>query len=271
MIVSVSRRCDIPRFQFDWFMTLLDKGFVETSNPYNANQVRRVSLLPDDVDAFIFWTRDPSRVLANADELRKCGFSFYVMVSLTGYPDALESNQIPALDAVKSIKDLSRKIGPDRVIWRYDPLILTSVTNDEFQRVNFAELARNLSGYVKRVIVSVYDEYKSAAKRLATLERDKKIKSLNMDEDILRGILHDFSKSASAAGMEIQSCAEKEDYSSIGVKPGACVDAALLNKLFNLKPGVKDKNQRPNCLCQKSVDIGVYGTCAAGCVYCYAW
>ena len=157
MIISVSRRCDIPRFQFDWFMERLYEGFVETANPYNVKQISCVSLLPQDVDVFAFWTRDPKHILANADDLEKRGFPFYVMVSLTGYPALLEPNMPPAEEVINTIKELSRKIGNDRIIWRYDPIILTNVTDTDFHMRNFCALAKNLAGAVKRVIISLYD------------------------------------------------------------------------------------------------------------------
>jgi hypothetical protein len=89
----------------------------------------------------------------------------------------------------------------------------------------------------------------------------------NVPDELLSG----FAKSAEAAGMEIQSCAEKEDFSQFGIRPGACIDAALIGKLWGLELKGKDKNQRPCCLCCGSVDIGCYGICSAHCVYCYAW
>jgi len=278
MIISVSRRCDIPRFQFDWFMERVNAGFVETANPYNPRQIKRVSLAPmregmsreEGVDLFVFWTRDPRHILANADELTNCGFPFYVMVTVTGYPDALEPDLPPAPEVLMSMKELARKIGPDRVMWRYDPVILTSITDMDFHRANFNSLAQNLAGSVRRVIVSVYDEYREAKLRLYGLERAGKLRMLE-PTDGLSGLLTDLAKSAEAAGLKIQSCAEKEDFSSLGIKPGACIDAALINQLWGLELGGKDRYQRPNCLCCKSVDIGAYGTCDARCVYCYAW
>jgi hypothetical protein len=269
MIVSVSRRCDIPRFQFDWFMERVNAGFVEVTNPYNASQIKRVSLLPEDVDAFVFWTRDPRHILANADELAVRGFRFYVMVTVTGYPNVLEPGMARTPEALTAMKELSRKIGADKLVWRYDPVILTSITNEEFHSVNFNSLAQELTGFVRRIIISIYDEYKEPKKRLEAMEKTGQLRLLD-SEDSFAGLLTDLAKCAETAGMEIQSCAEKEDFSSFGIRPGACIDAALIKELFGLELGGKDKNQRSNCLCCKSVDIGAYGICKARCVYCYA-
>ena len=277
MIVSVSRRCDIPRFQFDWFMERVNEGFAEVTNPYNSRQIKRVPLVaagegikPEDgVDLFVFWTRDPRHILANADELTKRGFRFYVMATVTGYPNALEPDMACTSEALAAMKELARKIGADRVIWRYDPILLTSVTDEDFHRRNFSGLAQELASSVRRVIISIYDEYGEAKRRLEGLEKTGQLRLLDSGGD-LSGLLTGLAKSAEDAGMEMQSCAEKEDFSSLGIKPGACIDAALINKLFGLELGGKDKYQRPHCLCCKSVDIGSYGTCDAHCVYCYA-
>jgi hypothetical protein len=271
MIVSVSRRCDIPRFQFKWFMERLDAGFVNVANPFNKNQIKRVSLVPEDgVDAFVFWTRDPRYILANTEELTKRGFYFYVMVTVTGYPLELEPSMVCTRKALSTMKELARKIGPDRVIWRYDPVLVTSITDEDFHRRNFGALAQNLAGSVRRVIISLYDEYRLSRQRLEAMEKMGVFQMLNKC-DSPAGMLNGFAESAKAACMEIQSCAEKEDFSPFGIKPGACIDAELINKLWGLELKEKDKNQRPHCLCCKSVDIGCYGICAAHCVYCYAW
>jgi hypothetical protein len=278
MVVSVSRRCDIPRFQFKWFMGRVEAGFVNVPNPYNARQIKRVSLIPavegmkpeDGVDLFVFWTREPKNILAKTDELTERGFLFYVMVTLTGYPDILEPFMVPTPKVLATIKKLAQKIGPERVIWRYDPIIFTDITDEAFHRANFNSLAQELAGSVRRVIISLYDEYRETKKRIELRESKGELRMIDIG-DGLPGLLADLAKSAEAAGMEIQSCAEKEDYSSLGIKPGACIDAALINKLFGLEMGGKDKNQRPCCLCCKSVDIGAYGICAAHCLYCYAY
>jgi hypothetical protein len=253
-------------------------GVVEVANPYNSSQIKRIPLVPmregmkpeDGVDAFVFWTRDPKHILANAQELSVNGYPFYVMVSVTGYPNALEPNQASVPEVLESMKELSCKIGKEKVIWRYDPVILTDITGNEFHCRNFKKLSQDLSGYVKRVIISIYDEYPKAARRLGDLVNEGKLKSLDMNFDDLYGNLLDFKESSLEAGMEIQSCAEKENYSSIGINSGACIDAALLEKQFGIKISGRDKNQRANCLCCKSTDIGSYNTCAARCVYCYA-
>ena len=284
MIISVSRRCDIPRFSFDWFLERLDAGYVEVKNPFNPRQTRRVSLLPpapgrpaaECAEVFTFWTRDPASILEHAGELEERGYGFYVMTTLTSYPAILEPKLPPEEAVIETMRNLARKITAERVIWRYDPVFLSNLTDPKFHRGNFARLAGQLKAAVKRVIVSVYDEYPRAERRLAALEQNpgglKRLAHYSTVENgskvlspVLRELLAELAEIARAEGMDIQSCAE-----DCGLKPGACIDAEYISKTFGIKPAGKDPGQkRPGCLCAQSVDIGSYGSCPAGCVYCY--
>jgi hypothetical protein len=281
MVISVSRRCDIPRFSFGWFLERLDEGFTDVPNPFNAARVRRVFLRPRAEDGgaefcFVFWTRDPGPLLRHFDELEERGCRFYVMVTLTGYPAILEPD-VPAKDQViHDMRLLAQKAGTGRVFWRYDPVFLSEKTDFLFHRENFADLAAGLAGAVKRVIVSVYDEYGGSRRRLAGLEKSGACQVFpHYDGEgrilpALRGILADLARIAGETGMEIQSCAEAEDFSALGIRSGPCIDGGHIERLWGINAEGRDKNQRPHCLCASSVDIGSYGPCPAGCVYCYA-
>jgi len=257
-------------------MERLDAGFVDVANPFNRNQIRRVSLVPrsadavDGLDVLVFWTRDPRHILAHAEELTQRGVLFYTMVTITGYPIELEPSMTRAQKICAAAKELSKKIGPERVIWRYDPVFMSSITDTHFHRRNFSELAQNLAGSVKRVIISLYKEYRETKRRIEALERLGVLQMGQHDAASLGELLTGLAESASSAGMEIQSCAEEVPLEQYGIKSGACIDAALINKLWGLEFKGKDKNQRHNCLCCQSVDIGAYRACNSGCVYCYA-
>lgn len=278
MIISVSRRCDIPRFQFSRFLEQLDAGFAETANPFNAAQVKRVSLQPADVDCFVFWTRDPRAILENAKRLNE--FPFYVMTTLTGYPAIIEANMPSPQDIIQAMRDLSAQYGPQRVIWRYDPILLTSLTDAEFHRRNFADLAARLAGAVNRVIVSVYDAYAASERRLAAMAKNGLCRTFPHYTEgghftpELRELLTEMARIAAQAEMDIRSCAEGENLRELGIRPGACIDGELIREIAGgvLRRDIagRDKNQRPHCRCVSSTDIGSYGPCPAGCVYCYA-
>jgi hypothetical protein len=276
MIISASRRCDRPRFCFDWFLQRLELGYVDVTNPFNAAQIRRVSLKPEDVDCLVFWTRDPRSLLSSQLEQ----YPFYTMITLTGYPKILEPNVPPAVEIIQTMKAMSEKWGRKQVIWRYDPIFFSSITDMAFHCRNFAELASRLSGSVERVIISVYDEYAGAKRRLSALGKElgDVLPHSAPDGSLLpelKDLIAELARIAAEAGMETRSCAEAEDLSCLGVKPGACIDDELINDILGTKDprsqiGSKDKNQRRNCRCVSSVDIGSYGSCKAGCVYCYA-
>ena len=281
---------------------------MDVKNPFNPAQVRKVSLLPpsagngasdgnevsdDCAEVFAFWTRDPGSILEHAEELEKRGWGFYVMTTLTAYPPVLEPNVPPPEEIILKMKLLADKISADKVMWRYDPVFLSDLTSPDFHRRNFAYLAARLRGTVNRVIVSVYDEYPAAEKRLAVLEQRGMLTRIAHYEKPrpgsfggrsltpeLRALLAEFACIAHSEGMEIQSCAE-EDLSDCkqpdciqsgdsGIRSGACIDGEYISRIFGVKVPGKDKGQRrPHCLCAQSVDIGAYGNCPAGCVYCY--
>jgi hypothetical protein len=171
------------------------------------------------------------------------------------------------------------------VIWRYDPILLTSITDTAFHIRNFQELACRLSGVVERVIISIYDEYGGAKRRLNSLEKEGQLVLLpHNDRDghllpEIKDLVSCLAKIAKDAGMEMQSCAE-DGLSGTGgqaaiIKTGACIDGGLIRKIMGERKTLpeldgRDKNQRPSCHCVPSVDIGSYGSCPAACVYCYA-
>lgn len=267
MIISVSRRCDVPAFAAAWFMERLRRGQVEVKNPFRPARARSVSLKKRDVDAFVFWSRDPRPLLAHLPEIERGGYPYYFLLTLTGYPRLLEPATPPPEAAVVFFRELAGRIGRRRLVWRYDPVIVTDATPLAFHDRNFSALARLLSPFASRAIVSFFDPYPKADRRLKKIgvEAEKAAGGPQQQADLLGR----FARVAAAAGLEIQSCAEPAI--AAGVSPGKCIDEELLNELFNLNlPYRKDPSQRKLCLCQQSVDIGSYGACGHGCVYCYA-
>jgi hypothetical protein len=283
MIISVSRRSDIPRFKFDWFLERIKEGFVDVANPFNAAQVKRVSLKPEDAEFLVFWTRDPKAFLTAPAMLE--AYPSYVMTTLTGYPKILEPNAPPLDEVINAMKALSNRYGKTRIIWRYDPILLTSATDMAFHIRNFQGLAVRLSGAVERVIISIYDEYGGAKRRLNSLEKEGQIGLLpHYDRNghllpEIKDLVSHLAIIAKDADIEMRSCAEEglaEEGGQVTIiKTGACIDGELIRKILGGNKtlpelGSRDKNQRPHCHCVPSVDIGSYGSCPAACVYCYA-
>lgn len=271
MIISASRRTDIPSYYAEWFQYRLGAGFCSTRNPFRPSQARRVSLTRGDVDAFVFWTRDARPFLPVLEELEHRGFPSVFLVTLTGYPVPLEPADPDRGELLGAFRALSLRVGPERVAWRYDPILLSSATPPQFHRENFAALASALEGFTRRAVVSVVDFYAKTARRLDAMRP----LGLSCDRDPWSGnalgeVLDCVAEEAREHGMEAVTCCEPAA-EAFGLSPGACVDAGHLNRLFGLSlSGRKDPGQRPDCRCAVSVDIGAADTCPRGCALCYA-
>jgi FMN phosphatase YigB (HAD superfamily) len=273
MIISASRRTDIPAFYAAWFMNRVRAGYCAVPNPFNPRQVSRVSLRPEDVDVIVFWTRNAQPLMASLDELDDRGYRYYFQYTILAYPRLLETKTPPIEAAIETFRRLSERIGPERVIWRYDPIVFSSFTDAAFHRERFAWLAGQLRGLTRRVVISVVDGYRKVQARLrklvaqgATIPDQSPEQIADFDE-----LMHSLVETAMRCEMEIVSCAEELDLTRYGVRPGKCVDDALIARVFNLNLTLKkDAGQRDACGCVTSRDIGMYDSCLFGCQYCYA-
>jgi hypothetical protein len=272
MIISASRRTDIPAFYPEWFMNRIRAGHCCVVNPCNRSQNQRISLAPEDVDAVVFWTRNASPLIPYLDELDRLGFKYYFLYTITNYPKLLEKDT-PVFGVVHdTIKELSARIGPERILWRYDPVIFTSVTDFDFHKCNVEFLISMLRPYVGRMIVSVFDEYRSAVDRLNKLDKGGvELLEYGPGDSEFRELFQFMSECAASHGLNIQSCAEEIDLKPFGILPGKCVDDEYIGKVLNAEVASrKDASQREICQCVQSKDIGAYDTCKHGCEYCYA-
>jgi DNA repair photolyase len=270
MIISASRRTDIPAFYAEWIVNRIRAGFCAVPNPFNRHQVSRVSLRPEDVDVIVFWTRNPRPLMAHLGELDSRGLRYYFQFTILGYPRELDPKSPSIAAAVEAFKALSDRLGPCRVIWRYDPLIFTSLTTADFHRDNYGRLAEALRGYTRRSVVSVVDRYRKAERRLKGLDRTPAAVETWEPEE-MGVLLRDLAWLAAADGMEIVSCAEETDLTPCGIRPGKCVDDQVIEEAFGTQVNrKKDPTQRAACGCVVSRDIGMYDSCLFGCRYCYA-
>ncbi|MEJ3600049.1 DUF1848 domain-containing protein [Vibrio vulnificus] len=270
MIISASRRTDIPAFYTPWFMNRVRAGFLLTRNPFNSNQISRVSLLPADVDAIVFWTRNPRMLMTHINELDDFGFNYYFQYTITAYPKLIEASVPRPHRAIDTFIKLSDRVGPDRVIWRYDPILVSNLVDlDEHKRV-FAKIASMLYGKTKKVVISFSDFYKKTERNLSSVDGLRYV-DITQNRDMLTDLVTYMSFVARKYDMLIETCAEEIDTKELGVTHGKCIDDNLINKLFAVPvKNIKDRNQREACGCIKSIDIGVYNTCLHECSYCYA-
>lgn len=273
MIISASRRTDIPAFYSKWFINRIRAGYCRVPNPFNANQVAHVSLAPGDVDAIVFWTRNPRPLFPYLQELNERGFRYYFQYTLIGYPRLIDPHSPPVETAIATLHALAGQVGPQRVVWRYDPILLTEVTPADYHLEAYARLAQALHGATCRSVISFLDVYNKAKKRLAEMGVNGAALTWTKPAlpDWLGGLAGDLAKIANREGMEIASCAETLDLRPFGVRPGKCIDDDLLQNVFGLEVShAKDPSQRAACGCVVSKDIGMYDCCQFGCRYCYA-
>jgi len=276
MIISASRRTDIAAFYSQWFMNRIRAGSVQVRNPFNAKQIKEVSLKRDDVDVIVFWTRNPAKMMEHLDELDGNGFRYYFQFTITGFPRQIEKS-VPNMEkAVEMFCALSKRLSPERVIWRFDPILLnTLVDESEHQRL-FKEIAEQLEGFTQRVVISFADIYRKVSRNLNRLTHSidgQKINFYDITQELgtLEPFVTELVQIAEEHQLEIQSCAEDIDLAHLGIPDGKCIDDTLINQTFGLNLGVKkDKGQRKSCGCVQSIDIGQYNTCLHGCSYCYA-
>ncbi|WP_135081059.1 DUF1848 domain-containing protein [Terasakiella sp. SH-1] len=270
MIISASRRTDIPAFYSNWFMNRIRAGFVKTRNPFNAKRVRTISLSPLDVDVIVFWTRNPSALMKHLTELDKRGFRYYFHYTITGYPRILERKTPDLNTAIQTFQALSDQLGPHRVIWRYDPVFLSSHSPLEHHIQTFSTIAQSLEGYTNRVVISLIDLYAKTTRNLDKIEQ-LSFTDLKVYNQIRDDLLHPLKEIAHTHQINMQSCAEETNLSSLSIPAGKCIDDDLIFQDFNIRLcNKKDKGQRKACRCIPSVDIGVYNSCLHGCEYCYA-
>lgn len=273
MIISASRRTDIPAFYAEWLMNRVRAGYCTVPNPYNRDQVSYVSLKPADVDVIVFWTRNPALLLPYLSELDALGLRYYFQYTILNNPRTLDAKG-PALPAaLETFKKLAGMIGPAKVIWRYDPIVFTRETGAQFHLESFRQIASDLSGATQRAVVSVVDIYKKTTKRLRQLSEAGSpiIAYEGRPDSSFDALMNSVAESAAQNGMEIVSCAEELDLARYGIRAGKCVDDAYIHKVFGLDvTHKKDPSQRAACGCVASKDIGAYDTCLFGCQYCYA-
>lgn len=267
MIISASYRTDIPAFHADWFLRRLAAGHVRVANPYGGTPYE-VSLGAGDVAGFVFWTRNLKPLLAELPMVAAVA-PFTVQFTLTGYPRAFESALIEAPAALAQIQAIRRDWGPRAAVWRYDPILVSSLTPLDWHRTNFARLAADLAGSVDEIVVSFLDLYRKTARNLAAAAMRHGFAWRDPEPEERRALLAELREIAARHGMRLTLCTEPALVGG-GMEAARCIDAERLSDVAQRPIAAPAQGNRPGCLCARSRDIGAYDTCAHGCVYCYA-
>ena len=269
MVVSVSRRTDIPLFFGDWFVQQLKRGHTKTVNPFNSQQEATIPLNRENVDAFVFWSRNPFPFFHALDAVDDMQIPYYFLITINRYPDFLEPRAPDLNTLIGTLRMLKSRIGRSRIIWRYDPIIVSRETPLAFHKDNILKLIGMISPFSNRLIVSLLHMYPKVKKRfehIGFIPFD-----IGTQPDALEDLSAFLSKAAREHGMSIQGCAQDLAGTETRIERGKCVDDVLINFIGEHSIRYrKDSGQRKDCRCHRSVDIGQYGTCGLKCLYCYA-
>lgn len=264
MIISASRRTDIPACYSEWLFRRLEEEYVLVRNPMNYHQISRVNLSPAVVDGIVFWTKNPVPMLDRLTELEK--YNYYFQFTLTAYDRDAEP-ELPSKNHViiPAFQRLSKSIGREKVIWRYDPIFFNDRYTVEYHCKYFRVLAAKLGDYTEKCTVSFLDFYRNTARNTQPLKIRPGSEEQQME------LMRRFSETAKEYGFYIDTCAETIGLEQFGIAHACCIDRERFERIGNDRLNVgKDKNQRPECGCISSIDIGTYNTCKNGCLYCYA-
>ncbi len=265
MIISATRRTDIPSYYGEWFVNRLKDGYVLIQNPYNNNRYSRACLNREAVDIIIFWTKNPKPFIKHLDIIEEMGYPYYFQFTLTPYGKETEKGLPTKGELLETFIDLSKRIGKKRVVWRYDPIIISDIYTIDYHAERFSYIAKKLSAFTERCVISFVDSYKNVTARMG------KDPAYKMTKKNIFELAKIFSKIAKETNIELFTCSEETDLSLFDIKHGACIDKDLIEQILGVGINAKkDKNQRKECGCVDSIDIGTYNCCANGCSYCYA-
>lgn len=307
VIISASRSTDIPAFYAKWFFNRLERGYCVWYNPFNQ---RPTYVSFARCKAIVFWTKDPSPIIPYLHVLDERGIHYYFQVTLNDYEkEGLEPNVPPLPERIDIFRELSQTIGHEKVIWRFDPIVMTpSLTPIEIL-TRIGRIGENLKGYTNKLVfsfvdVKVYRKVQHNLIKQTELYTRENVANAEVTssqkQEIIEGLIK-IRQTWRTAGwsLAMATCAEDIDLDRYGIEHNRCIDGELMKRLFaadeefvyylnygqlpekdlfgqfvprTLKDAqaMKDKGQRKLCGCMLSKDIGMYNTCRHFCLYCYA-
>lgn len=267
MIISASYRTDIPAFHGDWLRARLRAGFAVVTNPYGGPP-SRVDLRPQAVDGIVLWTRNLGPLLPHLEEVRAVA-PFVVQYTVLGYPTALDRSVVAPERSVEILHRLAAAHGPRVGVWRYDPIVFSSLTPPGWHLDRFGRLAEALRGAVDEVVVSFAQIYRKTRRNLDRAAAEGCFTWNNPDDTEKQALLSALAPVAAANDQRLTLCAQAPLLVP-GVSEAACIDAVRLAEVGGAPLTAAAKPHRKTCRCAQSRDIGTYDTCPHGCAYCYA-
>ena len=291
IIISASRSTDIPAFYSDWFINRLRKGYSKWINPFN----RKEQFISFAKTRFaVFWSKNPKPIIKHLEEINRYGIQYYFQFTLNDYEqEGLEPNVPSLTERLDTFKELSSNIGKERVVWRFDPLIMTNGLDINQLIEKIERIGNDLYKFTEKLVfsfvdISNYSKVKNNLKKTG-------IKYLEFDPKTMMEVAGKIRKLNEKWGIEISTCGEQISFKKYGIKHNKCIDDNLIlrispndtelkrflgydrphqTEMFSKKQPIsknlKDKGQRTECGCIMSKDIGQYNTCGHLCAYCYA-
>ena len=261
MIIQTGNRTDIPAFYAEWFANRLREGFVLVRNPFNPSSVTKYRLDPAVVDLIVFCSKNPTPMMKYVDLLEP--YHQYWFVTITPYGREIEPN-VPDMDTViQTFQKLSSALGADCMCWRYDPIFIDEYWTIDRHIECFRSMCQKLSGYTKTAVISFIDLYEKVKRNFPEARTVPMSTQLKLTAA--------FAEIGKEYGMIIKPCGESPKLSSVGADCSGC----MTQKVFETAIGQNlllppNPNNRKECACYITGDIGAYNTCAHFCRYCYA-
>lgn len=273
VIVSASRSTDIPACYADWFTERIKRGYLVWINPFN----RRPSYVSfEKCRAIVFWTKNAEPMMEYLDEIEERDIHYYFQYTINDYEkEGLEPN-IPSLGhRIENFVRLSEKIGKERIIWRFDPIILSDEISIDDIISRIEGIGAKLHSHTTKLVFSFID-----IENYQKVQRNLSITSMREPTPSEMELFAEKIAEMNAHwGLELATCGEDIDLEIFGIHHNSCIDGNLLERLFPddvplaeflSKHNKKDRGQRKACNCIWSKDIGQYNTCTNMCLYCYA-
>jgi hypothetical protein len=293
VIISASRATDIPAFYSEWFAKRLAAGYLSWTNPFRRKQRQIVSFAK--TRAVVFWSKNPAPIERYLGQLDERGINYYFTFTVNDYEqEGIEKSVPPLADRLATFRRHSERLWSDRVVWRFDPIIVGGSLSPERILEKIGRIGDQLHGHTSTLVISFVDitRYRSVRENLKRSGwGDSEEPGPEAVQRIARGI-QSFNRSW---GLRIASCAESIDLSAYDIAHNRCIDDDLMARVFphdaklmvflgrgsgsaapffgdgaHAGNPLKDGSQRESCGCIASKDIGRYGTCPHHCAYCYA-
>ena len=262
MIINVGGRTDIVNYYTPWLLNRLREGYAYSRNPFARENVYKLSLKPEDVDCLLFCSKNYQPMLKHIGDIDE-KYNILCNYTITAYGKDIEP-KVPTINqSIKTLKRLSGIVGNNKILWRYDPILLTEKYTIEKHLETFEDIVEKISPLVYRCIFSFVDMYKKVEENMPEiipLTEEDKVK-------LLKGI----GEISERYNLYTQSCATNESYDKYGIHAAGCTTREILEQAHNVVyKNVKGTGIRENCHCIPSRDIGAYNSCLSECKYCYA-